>query len=93
MSRCKTCPARLKALLDTITMCRLRSAGFSFAAIAKSLNPPVSRQYAHKLFWKAIEELNRQEREGAERWRRIFEACKRMDPIDPPPRRGWHTDS
>ena len=88
MPRCKTSPARVKALLDTITVCRLRSAGFSFASIAKSLDAPVSRQYAHKLFWKAIEELNRQERERAERWRHIFEACKRMDRIDPRPRRG-----
>jgi orotate phosphoribosyltransferase-like protein len=88
MPRCKTSPARVKTLLDTITVCRLRSAGFSFAAIAKSLNPPVSKQYAHKLFWKAIGELNRQKRERAERWRHILEACKRMDRIDPGPGRG-----
>ena len=88
MPRCKTSSSHVKALLDTITVCRLRSTGFSFAAIAKSLNPPVSRQYAHKLFWKAIEELNRQERERAERWRRIVEACRHMDLIDPRPKRG-----
>lgn len=88
MARCKTSPARVRELLNTMTVLRLRSAGFSFAAIAKSLNPPVSKQYAHKLFWNAIDELNRQKRERAEKWRSIVEACKRMDRIDPPPQRG-----
>ena len=73
-------------MLDTLTVFRLRSAGFSFAAIANSLSPPVSKQYVHKLFWTAIEKLNRERRERAERWRVLVEACKRMDRIDPPPK-------
>jgi hypothetical protein len=61
---------------------KLRSAGFSFAAIANSLSPPVSKQYVHKLFWKAIDNLNRERREKAEKWRAIVEACERMDAVD-----------
>jgi len=86
MPRCKTSPAYIKALLDTLTVFRLRSAGFSYAAIADSLSPPVSRQYVHKLFWRAIENLNRERREEAEKWRVLVEACEQMDRIDPPPK-------
>ena len=73
-------------MLDTFTVFKFRSAGFSFAAIGNSLSPPVSKQYVHKLFWRAIESLNRERRERAERWRVLVEACERMDRIDPPPR-------
>jgi hypothetical protein len=72
--------------LDTLTVFRLRSAGFSYAAIANSLSPPVSKQYVHKLFWRAIENLNRERRERAEKWRVLVEACEQMDRIDPPPK-------
>jgi hypothetical protein len=74
-------------LLNRLTVFKLRSAGFSFAAIANSLNPPVSKQYVHKLFWKAIENLNRERRERAEKCRAMVEACERMDQIDPPPKK------
>ncbi len=87
MPRCKTSPAYVRTLLNTITIFQLRSAGYSFAAIAKSLNPPTSKQYVHKLFWKAIEKLNRERRGRAEKWRHVLEACERMDQIDPPPQR------
>ena len=86
MPRCKTSPGRVKALLDTLTVFKLRSAGFSFEAIGNSLRPAVSKQYAHKLFWTAIEKLNRERHERAEKWRVLVEACERMDRIDPPPK-------
>jgi hypothetical protein len=85
MPWCRTSPKRAKALLDTITIFNLRRAGLSFAAIGKHLNPPTSKQNVHKLFWKGLREFNRNQRERAEEWRRIVEACERMDRIDPPP--------
>ena len=84
MPRCITSPSRVKALLDTVAICKLRLAGFSFAEIGRSLDPPVSKQYVHQLFWKAIHDVNLRRRKTAEHCNRVIEACKRMDEIDPP---------
>lgn len=77
----------MKALLDSLTVLKLRSAGFSFAAIGNSLIPPVSKQYVRKLFWRTIDNLNRERRQRAEKWRVLVDTCDRMDRIDPPPRK------
>ena len=78
-------PWKGKSLVEQVDGLQATIRRLSFAAIANSLNPPVSKQYVHKLFWKAIENLNRERRERAEKWRAIVEACERMDQIDPPP--------